>query len=159
MKTVKVKLFQYSELSEKAKEKARQWYLEADTFDFQWDCHVEDAKNIGLKLTEWDHYRGTIKGELTLDLTQVLANIVKDHGPECATTITAKEYQAKYSKLSEEQIINGEDEEIREDFLRAILEDYRVMIDKDYEYSQSEEAIAETMEENEYDFTEAGKRF
>ena len=44
-------------------------------------------------------------------------------------------------------------------FLRELLEAYRIMRNADIDYLQSEEAIAESMESNEYTFTEDGTRF
>ena len=157
MKTKTIEVYEYKELEAKAKERARNWLLQGHDFEFEWDCIKDDAKNIGLELTEWDYGR-YCRGALLLDFTQVLASIMKDHGEACETFKTAKEYQKKYSKLSEEQILNGEEEEIREDFLKDILEDYRIQADNQYEYIQSEEAIEDAMEANDYEFTKDGKR-
>jgi hypothetical protein len=45
MKTIKVKVFEYSELEDKAKEKAKQWYRE--TLDYEWyDFTKEDFERI-----------------------------------------------------------------------------------------------------------------
>lgn len=41
-------VYQYEELSDKAKEKARDWYLDGQEFEF--DFVIEDAKTIGLIL-------------------------------------------------------------------------------------------------------------
>jgi hypothetical protein len=43
-------------------------------------------------------------------------------------------------------------------FLDSLLEDYAIMLQKEYEYLQSEEAITETIVANEYEFTEEGKQ-
>lgn len=44
MRTQTVRIYQFSELSDSAKETARQWYRE-NGFDYQWwDCTVEDIK-------------------------------------------------------------------------------------------------------------------
>lgn len=156
MKTIKVKVYQYSELNDKAKERARSWFLEGNDMSFEWDCMKEDAKTVGIKLTEYD-YRRNMKGELLLDFTQVMSNILKEHGESCETYKTAKEYQDKYVLLTEEQ--DEEKEELEIEFLQSILEDYRILMDKDYDYRETEEYISEMMEANEYTFLEDGKRF
>lgn len=47
MRTVEKDVFEFSELSEQAKEKARAWYREG-ALDYDWyDCIFEDAKTIG----------------------------------------------------------------------------------------------------------------
>ena len=156
MKTIKVKVYQYSELNEKAQEKARNWFLEGNDFQIEWENIQEDAKNVGVELTAWDYNRN-IEGELLLDFSQVMANIIKEHGKDCETHKTAKAYQKKYNALTEEQ--DEEKEELEQEFLQSILEDYRIMADKQSDYIQSEEYIKEMMEANEYTFLEDGKRF
>lgn len=44
MRTIETKIYQYEELSDEAKEKARDWYREGDNFDS--DCVIEDAVTI-----------------------------------------------------------------------------------------------------------------
>lgn len=157
MKTKTINVYQYSELSDKAKEQARNWLIECSASDsFEWDCIKDDAKTVGIELQ--GTHRGSMEGKLLLDFSQVLAAILKEHGETCETYKTAKEYQEKYSKLTEEQIVNGEDEELREEFTKSILEDYRIMVEKQEEYCQSEEYIKEAMEANEYEFDINGKR-
>jgi hypothetical protein len=51
-----------------------------------------------------------------------------------------------------------EAEKLEEEFLDSILEDYRIMLEKEIEYQESEEQVAEMMEANEYEFDENGKR-
>ncbi len=53
-----------------------------------------------------------------------------------------------------EELENDEDE-----FLKELLEDYRIILQKEYEYQTSEEAIIGTIEANEYEFTQDGKMF
>jgi len=43
------------------------------------------------------------------------------------------------------------------DFLKSLLEDYRIILSKEYDYLTGEEAIKETIQANEYEFTEGGK--
>ena len=54
MRIKETKIYQYDELSENAKEKAREWYREVD-YDW-WDCLYEDfaerAKELGIELSK-----------------------------------------------------------------------------------------------------------
>ena len=56
------------------------------------------------------------------------------------------------SSESEDKMIDLENE-----FLQSLLEDYSIMLQNESEYLQSAEAIRETIEANEYEFTEDGK--
>lgn len=47
MRTKKIELYTYSELSEEAKEKARDWYRQGALEHEWWDCIFDDAKTIG----------------------------------------------------------------------------------------------------------------
>ncbi len=163
MKEIIVKTYSYEELSETAKEKAIEWYLSGQDFSFEWESLQEDAKNIGIKLTEWD-YRRYCNGDLLTSAETVCDKILEEHGECCETYKTAKEYRKKFSELftlheNEDVYDSDEYQELKDDFLKSILEDYRVMADKEYEYTQSEEYIKETMEANDYTFLENGKRF
>ncbi len=169
MKTKTINLYSFSELSESAKEKAIQ-NLSDINVDFEWwDFAYEDAENIGLKITEFDLDRNRhANGEFTLSANEVAVNIFRDHGTDCGTYKTAtvfmnewqpifdnytQEGNEKYeSKESEDKLLELEDE-----FLKSILEDYSIMLQKDYEYLISKESIIETIEANEYTFTENGK--
>jgi hypothetical protein len=160
METISVNVYQYHELNDNAKEKARNWYLEGQGFSFEWDNIKEDAKNIGVELNEWDYGRH-IKGSLLFSAEQVIEKILKEHGECCDTWKTAKEYQNKFDilNLENEEEKEEEWEELRNDFKQAILEDYRIMCDKEYDYTQSEEYIKEAMTANEYTFLDNGQRF
>lgn len=154
MKTLQVNVYQYSELNEKAKEKARNWYLEWQDFSFEWDSIKDDAKNVGLKLTAWDYGR-YCEGEFIGSAKECAEAIIKEHGKTCETYKTATAFLGDIKKEQDEEKI----EDREKNFLLSILEDYRILADKNYDYMQSEEAIAESMEANEYTFLENGKRF
>ena len=46
---------------------------------------------------------------------------------------------------------------IEDEFLKSLLEDYSIILQKEYEYQTSEEAIIESIKANDYEFTEDGK--
>lgn len=157
MKTNTIELYQYHELSDEAKERAKDWYLSVSDFDFSWECMQEDAKNVGLILESWEAYR-YCKMSYDLSPKEVVKLIKENHGESCDTYKTACEYENLLTYINEDGD-EVEDEDKENDFLHALEEDYRVMLDKDYEYTQSDKYISETMESNEYTFLENGERF
>lgn len=161
MKKIVIKTYKYAELSEDAKEKARNWYLKGFDFQFEWDCIQGDAKTIGLKLEEWE-YRRYAKGDFETSGRECAEKIIKEHGKHCETYKTAKAFLKDWKiadREDEKKGIDEKTEEVEAEFLKSLLEDYRINADEEYEYVQSEEAIAESIEANEYDFLEDGTRF
>jgi len=171
----KTKVYPFAELSDDAKEKVLESFAET-TADYEWwDSEYEDAKNVLLKLTEFDLDRNRhCKGEFIENAKDTAQKIIEDHGDMCGTFQTAKGYLEDRRKLVEKysggintQIVaedneyefDNDCEELDADFLRSILEDYSIMLQKQYEYLTSEEAIVETIEANEYEFTEDGKLY
>lgn len=147
-----ITVYKYAELDDKAKEKAREWFISCDDGSFDWESLQEDAKNVGIKLH--GTHRGSMEGELILDFTQVMAQIIQDHGKECETHKTALEYQEKYAQAPDDEIR----EELEEEFLKSILEDYRILSEKNDESRLEDKYVEEMIEVNEYEFTKEGKR-
>ena len=164
MREITIKVYQYSELDEKAKDKARNWWFEVSSGDtFSWDCMKEDAKTVGLKLEGVDNRRN-MTGSFITSAPECAESIIREHGESCETFKTAKAYLDSVKPLidlcSDEMTYEQEQEREEKDaeFLRSLLEDYRILLEKQEEYEQSEEYIAEIMEANEYEFTKEGKR-
>lgn len=169
MKTVTINIYQFSELSDEAKEKAIS-NLSDINVDFDWWTNTyEDAARIGLKITSFDLDRNrNAKGQFTLSANEVAQNIFNEHGEECETYKTAKSFMEEWQPIFNDYMNeNSENYESREsedklqdledDFKNSILEDYSILLQHECEYLQSEKAIIETIEANEYDFTEDGK--
>lgn len=177
-RTITVTEYQFDELSDDAKQNALEklWGLNVD-HDW-WDYLYEDAARIGLKIEEFDlGRRRSIDGKLTESLLGCCKLIRKNHGKACDTFKTAKQYLIEYIEKFKKWLA-GEDKDGYEhwgncDWLRefessdeandvtgefgiALLQDYLIMLDKEYDYQTSEEAIIETIQANEYLFTENG---
>jgi hypothetical protein len=167
--TIKRELFTFDELSDEGKEKAIEnlRYINIEDHEW-WDYVYSDAEDIGLKITEFDIDRGSYAhGNFTLSAEEVAANIIRDHGETCETYKTAENFLAEhnpvYADYMNEESENYESpesedklQEMESEFLKSLLEDYRIMLSKEYDYLTSEEAIRETIEANEYEFTEDG---
>jgi len=165
------KVYPFNELSDDAKQEALEKLYDINVDYEWWDCVYEDAANVGIKISGFDLDRGSYcKGDFTLDAEEVANKIIAEHGESCETYKAAidffdavkvikekhesdVEYDPEYMEYNE----TGDYEEAVEEFKGFILEDYRIMLEKQYEYLTGEEAIVETIEANEYEFTEDGK--
>jgi hypothetical protein len=186
MKTVKINLYKFEELSEEAKEKAIENNLDINTeFDW-WQFIYEDALNVDLKINGFNCYRRSIDIDFIYNSKDTAESILKNHGEKTETYILAKKFlseyeeaeknEEKYSELyenidpqneeEEEQELNFSDlrdeaeekmEDLSDEFLKELGEEYLQMLRNEYDYKTSEEAIKETLIINEYDFTENGE--
>lgn len=171
MKTIRTKVYQFSELSDSAKQTAIEQFSDINVDYDWWSSTYEDAATIGLKITSFDLDRNRhAKGEFTLAANEVAQNIFTNHGEECETYKTAQTFMETWQPVFNDYMDENSDnyesadseqllQNFEEDFLNDLLEDYSIMLQKECEYLQSETAIIETIETNEYDFTKDGKRF
>jgi hypothetical protein len=173
--TVTREIYTFEELSEEAKEKAIE-KLSNINLDYEWwESEYEDAANIGLKLTTFELERNKHAEGFFLfnSATKVADKIMSEHGNECATYKTAFNFLnerdtlvrkfsdgVNFDVVAEENDyeFDREADELEEQFLEDILSDYADILQKQYEYLYSEEAIKETIEANEYEFTEDGEQ-
>ena len=166
MKTVEINLYKFSELSEEAKEKVLQSFSNINTDSDWWDGVYDDAANIGLTLTEFDLDKMYVKGHINYSnsAAETAETILSEHGKDCETYKTAKSFLSDLDALTG-QYPNIEDcpedviESLEDDFIQSLLEDYRIILHHEYEYLTSKEAIIETIEANDYDFTEDGELY
>ena len=173
MRTIETNVYTFDELSEDMQEKAIENLYDINTSFDWWELTYDDAANIGLKITsfELDRHRHA-EGELNFAANEVAANILKEHGEGCETHKTATNFLKDWAGLVEkysdgekldqvtednEFLFDQEADELEEEFLKSILEDYSIMLQKEFEYLQSEEAIKEAIEANEYEFTVDGE--
>jgi len=167
MRVEETKLYKYSELSEDAQEKAREWFREGGVDYEWWDSVYDDAENIGLKITSFDLDRNRhAEGKFILSATEIAANIIRDHGETCETYKTAQDFLDEINSLSmpeddSDEFPEWEDKmlELEDEFKKSLLEDYSIILQHEIEYLNSDEAISETIQANEYEFTDKGRIF
>ena len=156
-----VTAYTFDELSDKAKDKARQWMREGTFDSTDWAQFVEeDAEQAGAKLIEWDADRGTAKVKM-YDPDSTAEYILTNHGKGCDTWTAADNYTAAMTEASKEQDDDerGEAiETIRADFYTELGAAYGATMRKEYQYRQSDEATDEDIRANDYLFTEEGSR-
>jgi hypothetical protein len=165
MRTIRTKVYKFDELSNEAKEVAieKLWDINVD-YEW-WESIYEDAKNIGLELTDFEFdsasFVRNVEGQFILSASEVAANIFRDHGENCETYVTANGFMHEFTPIFSQYVETeeGEDEliKIETDFLNELLNDYKNLLQTEYEYQTSRKAIVETIEVNEYEFYANGK--
>lgn len=172
--TVTREIYTFEELSERAKEKAIEKLSNINLDHNWWQFEYEDAANIGLKLTAFDLDRNKhAEGFFYNSATEVADKIMSEHGNQCETYKTAFNFLnerdtlvRKFSDGVNFDVVtennayefDQEADELEEQFLEDILSDYSDILQKQYEYLYSDEAIKETIEANGYEFTEDGEQ-
>lgn len=171
MKTLNVKVYLFNELPEKSKEKVLNKNREINLEHNWWGCTYGDAKEIGLKITSFDLDRNRhAEGEFLLAANEVAQNILNNHGEHCETYKTAQsfmeewqpvftEYMNEDSEKYESRETEEELQEIEDNFLQSLLEDYSILLQNEYEYLMTDEAVQETLIINEYTYLEDGTEF
>ena len=175
MKTIEIKIYKFSELSEGAKEKAINNLRDINVDYDWWDCTYDDAKEAGLKINSFDLDRNRhATGEFIETGFECASKIIKNHGEMCETYKTAKEFLNDYEEMFEkyedpqkpgyvaeeyESDFDNDLDELEKEFLKSILENYSILLQQESEYLMSDESIIETIEINDYDFTADGKLY
>ncbi len=159
METRTYQVFKFNELPKESQQKAIENLSDINIDHQWWEFIYEDAKNIGLDITGFDIDRGSYcRGSWDTSPYEAIRLIKENHGENCETYKTAVSYEKQFLALGKDEDGNQiEDEVLEDDFRNSLLEDYRIILEKEYDYLTSEEAIVETILANDYDFTLDGK--
>jgi len=179
--------YKFSELSDEAKETAREWYRRG-ALDYEWwDGVYDDAARVFLKITGFDLGRGhECTAKFTRSAIETARAIVKDHGEGTETRKLAEEYleggkttvdwlctgcgydnahertacrDCGEEKTGDEDLDWENAEDTNREFLRNLCGAYWDILNTEYEYRLSDECVDEDIEANEYDFDANGNRF
>lgn len=148
MRTISVNLYRFSELSDKAKQRALNdhRYHETEYMEW-WESVYEDANMIGLQINSFDDY--SANGEFIANPEQVAKNIVMEHGADCETHKIAAEYLA----------LPYEDRDA-EELLEKLLREYHNMLQKEMAYLESDEHLSEVLDDPSiFEFYADGSRY
>lgn len=174
MRTIRIKLYKFEELTKDAQQKAIELLRDINVDYNWWEGIYEDAEQAGLKVEGFDLYRNEIDLKFVSDANEIKNYILENHGNVCASHKAAKEYETeqkelvcRYSNGIDKDIViqdnwdayDGEIEEKEKSFRYRLAKYYLNMLEKEYEYATTEEAIKETIESNDYDFTKDGKLY
>jgi L-rhamnose mutarotase len=172
IKITEKKVYTFNELTEDQKQKAIEKLYDINVDHEWWDCIYEDAKNVGIKITEFDlDGNRHAKIEFTEGAEYTAEKITQEHGCECETYKTAAAYIKDRTELvkkysdgcktdivceDNEQEFDNECDDLDSEFKKSIAEDYSILLQKEMEYLTGYEAIKETIEINEYEFDDNG---
>lgn len=166
MRTIEVKLYQFDELNDEAKEKAREWWREGG-LHYPWhdDVYVnfkEEMKKTGIEVGDifftgfWSQGDGAC---FDTEWTEV---------PELGhVRITLAPSRYEHEGRMRVEIDADSDETVErleaygEIFLESMKDKARELyrqLERDYEYLNSDESVDESIRCNEYEFLENGKR-
>ena len=171
MKTKTIEIYEFDELSESAQDKAIDNIraINNDCYEW-WDFTYEDAETIGLCLTGFGldrhrHATGYFKNG-----AEGCAHLILDnHGEICETYKTATAYLKDRDNLinfaekdedgnfKNENALDNSLDDLDEEFLKSILEDYSMSLQREYEYIDSKENLLEVIACNEYTFNVNGQ--
>jgi hypothetical protein len=197
MKTIEIKLYQFSELSESAKNKAiEKMYdinTEHDWFDFVFEDAKEIGKLIGIEIDDIYFSGFSSQGdgacfEGNYSYEKECTRKVKEYAPtdkklhsiverlqdlqkrnfyKLSASIKhsgrySHEYSTEIEVFKDGNYMYSESDQKSEDELKECLRSFMKWIYKrlndEYDYLTTKEAIIETIEANEYEFLESGKR-
>ena len=147
MKTIEIKAYEFSELNKKAKDKVLCEFIDINTNYDWWDIVYGEFDYLGLKVNTFDIYRQTIDIEFKNDIKDFCNNVVNDWHDTDIVNI-CDDYLANGNNSNKE---NGSY------YKRLIADEVLTTLANEYYYQTSNEAIIDTIEANEYLFTENGK--
>lgn len=177
MRTIEIKAFQFEELDSQTQEKIieNNRTINVDS-DFWYQCELDNYKTeLKIKVkNEFDIYRRTINITIE-DSFETAEKIINFFGKKSSIVYIAKTFirdrdtlVKKYGEGNEkdgygvkEEFWSEYDEEIEyleEEFRKEIAEEILSMLNSQYKYEISDDAIKETIIANEYEFQEDGER-
>ena len=158
-------LYTFEELTEEAKEKARERYRDGGLgygwWDFCPDDYALDAKHF-----YFDLYRRSIDIKPARSAEDTARHIVENHGESCDSYKVAFDFLARLSTLM--ALLDGDDEEaadtaeeeldaLAEGFLQELGECVLASLIREAEWLDSNENVDENITANEYEFTKDGR--
>jgi len=174
MKKVEITLYKFSELSKDAKEKAINSLSDINV-DYDWWSWIhEDAKGIGCEISGFDIERRYCNLKLCENGFDIAVKIEQNHGEKTDTFAIAKTFMADYDEMFKKFADKNNPEKVNEEkedefdselakleisFHKQLARCYLIMLRDAYEYLISEKAIIESIESNDYYFTEDGKLY
>ena len=162
MKTIEIKVYKFKELDKQTREKVIENYRYINVEDFQWyDWIKDDFNRLGLEIQEFDLGRGNYVKIYIDNLEETSKSILHEFGDSVLIKQTAKNYIDEYEKIQanfkEDEDIEREFEILDDQYEKEYSEDILSYLRSNYEQDISDEAVMDTIEANDYDFTTEGK--
>lgn len=162
MRTITTTLYKFDELTEDAKRKAIQRLNDINTMFEWWEYIYEYAEEVGIEIIGFNIDHGDISIKFADSIKKTMELILSEHGVICDTYKLATRYLSERKRL--EQYYNGIKLEeklsfIDTEFTGQLEKCYLKLLQEDYDYRTSDEAIIEGIQANEYEFTEDGNLY
>lgn len=154
MKTIEIKAYEFSELNKKAKDKILCDFIDINTNYDWWDFVYDDFNYLGLKVNSFDIYRQTIDIEFKNDIKEFCNNVINNWHDTDLVNI-CDDYLANENNLNKE--LDSKSSSNESYYKRLIADEVLTTLANEYYYLTSDEGIIETIEANDYLFTENGK--
>ena len=152
-------VYKFDELTDEQKQKAID-NLRDINVDYDGCDYVDEDGAITLQ--QLDTYRGECDIEFTNSAEETARYITANHGEHCDTYKTSKNFLDEYAKI-EPLYIKGDESfddlysDLCQEYKNELASDYLKILRDDESYRYSDEAIIETIQANDYDFTIDGK--
>ena len=162
MKTIEINVYKFKELDKQTQRKVIENYRHINVDDFQWyDWIKDDFNRLGLEIQEFDLGRRNYAKIYIENFEDTSKNIIEEFGDSVLIKQTAKNYINEYEKIQanfkEDEDIEREVELLDEQYEKEYSEDILSYLRSNYDWETSDEAIYQTIEANDYDFTTNGK--
>ncbi len=175
MKTITTTVYDYAELNDEAKGKAKQWFFSTWPNHGWHDTVVEDAAMVKLKLSDFSMDSTSFISTPDLEFmdggNSTAQLILENHGEDCDTYKAAIAFEKAKDAFPELPSIDAPDyaeierrnceafDALEGDFMQELGECYRRMLQAEYDAMFEESYVANHMAANDYTFTVDGKCF
>ena len=163
MKTIEIKVYKFKELDKQTRKKVIENYRTINVEDIDWYDYISyDFNRLGLEIQAFDlGRRNHIDVSILNTLEETSKLILQEFGDSVGVKQTAKNYLDEYEKIlsnfKEDEDIEREVEILDEIYLKEYQEEIISYINNSYAWETSDEAVIDTIEANDYDFTTEGK--
>ena len=162
MRTIEIKVYKFEELDKQTQEQVIENYRYINVEDTLWYDFIKvDFNRLGLDIQAFDLDRGNYAKIYIDNFEETSNNIIDEFGDSVPIKQTAKNYIDEYNKIQanfkNDEDIERELEILDEEYQKEYSEDILSYLKAEYEWEITDQAIIETIEANDYDFTTEGK--
>ena len=163
MKTIEIKVYKFDELDKQTREKVIENYRYINVENIDWYNYISyDFNRLGLEIHAFDIGRRNHIDVMIWDTLEKTSKLIlQEFGDSVAIKQTAKNYIDEFNKIQanfkEDKDIERELEILDEQYEKEYQEEIISYINNSYDWETSDEAVINTIEANDYDFTTNGK--
>jgi hypothetical protein len=155
MRKIEVMLYEFSELSEAAKERAIERFRDFNVDYEWWSSSYDGMAECGVVIHEFDTYRGTIRSVID-DKYETAKSVISDWGETMGLHVLSKQFLLDREALVEKYGDDADLDNLESEYHHDINQEMLKMLREEYEYLTSDEAVINSIEINNYEFTEKG---